>query len=85
MTYKDYGSQRFITVDTIWQELDNRAKKLRKEIMKEKLLNLANETHDKIAEEVLKGLDPTKMREAVAHLFSEADLREVIKSKKSGK
>jgi hypothetical protein len=85
LKYKDYGRSRFITIDSIWQEIEEKGKKQRKEIMKEKLLNLASETQDKIAEELLKGLDPEQMKQAVSNLFSEAQLKEVIKSKKGGK
>ena len=85
LKYEDYGSSRFITVDSVWREIEEKGKKQRKEIMKEKLLNLASETHDKIAEELLKGLDPEQIKQAVSKLLSEAQLKEVIKSKKDSK
>ena len=85
LNYKDFGRSRFITIDTIWQEIEEKGKKQRKEMMKEKLLNLASETQDKIAEELLKGLDPETMKQAIGHLLSEAELRKVIKSKKVSK
>jgi len=82
---KVFGSSKFITVDSFVPEIEKKKKVQQKELRHQKLLKLANVTDDKMVEEVLKDLDPEKRKNAIANLFTEAELKQFLKTKRDMK
>jgi hypothetical protein len=82
---EEFGSSKFITINSFWKEIEEKKKIQLSEERNQKLLRLASITDDKIVEEVLKDLNPQQRKQAVANLFSEEELKELLKTKKGKK
>ena len=82
---KVFDSSKFITVDSFMPEIEKKKKVQQKQMRNQKLLKLATVTDDKMVEEVLKDLDPEKRKNAIANLFTEAELKQLLKTKRDMK
>jgi len=80
---EEFGSSKFITIDSFMKEIEEKKKIQISEERNQKLLRLASITSDKFVEEVLKDLAPEQRQRAVADLFSEEELKQILKTKKS--
>jgi hypothetical protein len=62
LDFKDYGSSRFISIESIWNEIEKKARKMKEDMVKGHLTNLASEQLEKIVSEIQKDIDSNKSK-----------------------
>ncbi len=85
LEHKDFGSSRFIKVNSVWKVIDEKARKVRAEIIKENLENIASEALDKIAKEVLQEADLERAKQPILQTLSKKTKYKERGSKKNSK